>query len=60
MRPGEEREQDLPADAFEPVLEDQRQTGRHQQHPGAHHASEDLHRAGDLHRRRRHAPPGWR
>ena len=60
MCPGEEREQDITADIVESVLEDQRQIRRHQQHSGANHAPEDLHRTSDLHRCRRHPSPRWR
>ena len=35
MRAGEEREQNDATDALQPVSQDQREAGRHQQHPAA-------------------------
>lgn len=32
---GEERSEDVPTDPLQPLPQDQRQTGRHQQHPGS-------------------------
>lgn len=35
MRAGEERGKDVPSDPLKPLPQDQRQTGRNQQHPGS-------------------------
>ena len=60
MRPSQEREQDVPSNAVQPLPQDQRQTGRSQLDPGAEHQTEDLQRAGHLPRSRRHSPAGRR
>ena len=33
--PGEERGEDVTSDALQPLSQDQREAGRHQQHPGS-------------------------